>query len=491
MKPRVLLVDDDRLDRTQVREAIGQSCELLEASSVAEAVELMRTVPVDVVMFDDQLPPHFGAQVLRALTAAAPRHTAFVLLAGPTDEEVIAEVIRAGASEVVLRSSLVKPFRVWRSISRAVEVVRLRREAEAASQRSREAQARLTIGLESAGAGTWEWANAERVLKGDARVSELLEVLPGGEVQFDSRTLIARLHPEDREAFAHFLASLPGTWATKVPSEVKVRVPLPKGEVRWVDFRGRAHSQTGCFGIATDVTETEARERHHNELRERLIGIVGHDLKNPLNAVLLAVRLLGRADLDEKKRERYVQQIKESADRMTAIVVQLLDLTRAQQADLLRLQLRRFNLTRMVRELANELMTARPDRSIDVTGPEIEVDGDPDRLGQAVSNLLGNAIRHGDPRGPVGVELSALASEAWVAVTNGGEPIPPEQVNKLFQPFTKGSRRSSSEGLGLGLFIAHQFVTAHRGGIDVSSTRERTRFTLRVPLTATTDRTNS
>jgi phosphoserine phosphatase RsbU/P len=109
------------------------------------------------------------------------------------------------------------------------------------------------------------------------------------------------------------------------------------------------------------------------------------------------------------------------------------------------------------------------------------VDCDPARIGQLVSNLVGNAIDHGAPDQPI--QVTAATHDGWFefSVTNAGEQIPPESLAHIFDPYARGAHRPSRQGLGLGLYISNEIAKAHGGTLGVISTRDQTRFTFRMP----------
>ncbi len=111
-----------------------------------------------------------------------------------------------------------------------------------------------------------------------------------------------------------------------------------------------------------------------------------------------------------------------------------------------------------------------------------QVDCDGDRIAQLFSNLLGNALTHGTPGSNVRVDATAKGGEFALSVANLGEPIPPEAINRLFQPFYRVSAQDAVQGLGLGLYIASEIARAHGGKLDVASSPQETRFTFRMPL---------
>ena len=130
----------------------------------------------------------------------------------------------------------------------------------------------------------------------------------------------------------------------------------------------------------------------------------------------------------------------------------------------------------------NELRSAWPDRVIKTQIALIHaVNCDPNRIAQLVSNLVGNALKHGAANGPVEISASTDGSMFELTVTNEGDPIPPDTLERLFQPFFRVANRSTYEGLGLGLYIASEIARAHGGTLTVQSSSPETRFTLRIP----------
>ena len=109
------------------------------------------------------------------------------------------------------------------------------------------------------------------------------------------------------------------------------------------------------------------------------------------------------------------------------------------------------------------------------------VNCDPKRIAQVASNLIANALKHGAPNRPVRVRAFTDEYGLELVVANEGDPIDPVVMRQLFQPFFRGNGRSSSQGLGLGLYIASEIARAHGGNLDVASSRDETRFTLRIP----------
>lgn len=219
-------------------------------------------------------------------------------------------------------------------------------------------------------------------------------------------------------------------------------------------------------------------------LNETFVAAVGHDLRNPLNAVMFGSDFLVRRVSDATLR-RSAEGIRASAQRMARIVDDLFDLARARLGHGLPIDRKRVSACAIVERIVAEHQVASRGRAITVsTQPCPEGDWDPNRIEQVVSNLVGNAIRHGDPEQPVEVHVAPREDGVCIAVHNGGS-IPGELLPRIFLPFVLRDRRSGDGGLGMGLYIVEQIVLAHRGRVDVCSTaQEGTTFRVQLPLHA-------
>jgi phosphoserine phosphatase RsbU/P len=226
-------------------------------------------------------------------------------------------------------------------------------------------------------------------------------------------------------------------------------------------------------------------ERETAELREQFIAVLGHDLRNPLAAISAGARILQRSGaLREHKHLRILDMINTTVTRMSDLIDDVLDFARGRLGKGMVLNRDASQpLEPVLEQVVDELRTASSDRiietSFDITEP---VNCDRARVGQLLSNLVGNALTHGAPDQPVRVGAKTEGDELKLWVTNAGEPIAADAMERLFEPFFRGDVRDSRQGLGLGLHIASQIAQAHGGRIDVTSTTDETRFGFRMPL---------
>jgi signal transduction histidine kinase len=232
------------------------------------------------------------------------------------------------------------------------------------------------------------------------------------------------------------------------------------------------------------------RERLADELREMLrlnemfVAAVSHDLRSPLSTVLMGSSVLD-AKLEDPTLKRTVARMRSSAERMGGMLDQLYDLARVRLAGGIAIDPAPMDAKRLVSRVVEEFRLTHPECPI-----VVEDDGgatlgtwDEQRLGQILSNLIGNALRHGDRQAPVRVRVLGLSPSLVLEVQNGGV-IAPSVREHLFDPFRRGTR-PSRDSLGLGLYIVRQIVVAHGGSIDVvSSEGDGTLFRVRLPRDA-------
>jgi phosphoserine phosphatase RsbU/P len=222
-------------------------------------------------------------------------------------------------------------------------------------------------------------------------------------------------------------------------------------------------------------------QRKDAELREQFIAVLGHDLRNPLASLSAGTQLLQKTKLNERA-EAVVIMMQKSIVRMASLIDNLLDFARGRLGGGITLTLSAQPLEPALQQVVDELQSTHPETIIKTdfafTKP---VTADPIRIGQLLSNLLGNALTYGSEGEPVTVVVKT-EEQFELAVCNAGKPISEGAMERLFYPFARGEVRPSQQGLGLGLYIASEIAKAHGGTIDVTSTPELTCFTLRMPL---------
>jgi signal transduction histidine kinase len=216
---------------------------------------------------------------------------------------------------------------------------------------------------------------------------------------------------------------------------------------------------------------------------ELFVGVLSHDLRNPLSAIQNSARLLSARD-DTPNALKTSQRILSSTDRIARMITQLLDFTRARIGNGIPLSPTRFDLMSTCTSVVEELEAGRPDVKITVEQlGDTAGTWDRDRLAQVFSNIVANAVDHG-VNGSALIRLDGTAADAVaVEVLNGGA-IPAERLATIFDPFWSAARTDLREGLGLGLYIADQIVRAHGGSIRASTGDATTCFHIVIPRNA-------
>lgn len=227
-----------------------------------------------------------------------------------------------------------------------------------------------------------------------------------------------------------------------------------------------------------------------SEARNTIIGILAHDLRNPIHSMMLGTRYFLQNKSTNPDGIKAAARMQHVVSRMSELVDTLLDYARVSLGDTIPLSLAATTMGAICSHAIEEVESAHPERDITLSCVhDVEGMWDSARIVQMLTNLLVNALQHGEDDGVVSVTVSAGDASVSIEVYNEGEPISPSRLATLFDPVyrrasTGGQLRTpESSGLGLGLFIANQIARSHGGRISVVSTREAgTRFTIALPI---------
>ena len=259
-----------------------------------------------------------------------------------------------------------------------------------------------------------------------------------------------------------------------------LNVSLTVSPVR--DAEGRI---VGAAKIARDVTAEREAQSENEKTRELFIGTLSHDLQNPLNAIKVTLHTLRRHAPEAD--QRAIARIANSADRMSRMIDQLMDLTKSRLGGGIPIHPQSADLTVICQTVTDEFEALHPGRTRLSMEGDLTGHWDSDRLAQVLTNLLSNAFRYGAPEGPVAISAKNCGPSIVVEVTNQGPEIPASFILLIFDPFRRGPFEANRgvTGLGLGLYIVREIVHAHQGEITArSSPTEGTTFTVRLPRTS-------
>jgi len=241
------------------------------------------------------------------------------------------------------------------------------------------------------------------------------------------------------------------------------------------------------FNEAVDEALTEAVNRFTEtteHYRDQTLGILGHDLRNPLSAIVTGSTVLISSEKLDDRSLGIAARMLSSANRMNRMIGDLLDLTRTRFGDLIPVVPAPIDLEPMCQQVVAELEGLRPAGTLRFTRRgDLRGEWDADRIAQVLSNLIRNAIQHGGTNDRIDIVASGSRDEVVVEVHNGGPCIPENAIGTIFEPMVRHRGGSHTNvGVGLGLYIAAQIVLAHGGKLDVTSTEaEGTTFAMRLP----------
>ena len=257
----------------------------------------------------------------------------------------------------------------------------------------------------------------------------------------------------------------------------------------WEETQLEEEGEITRFNEAIDETLAESAAWYSSRMantREQFLDILGHDLRNPLASIVAGATLLTRSESVDDADVGLATRILNSARRMDRMVSDLLDLTRTRLGAGIPVTPKPMDLTRVCEQVIAELEVVHPDCRLHFEAKgDLQGAWDSDRLTQVISNLVANGLQYGCEDGPVTVAAKAHGDEVVLTVHNEGPPISENALRKIFEPMVRQPAQSGDKhtsGLGLGLYIAQEVVTAHGGTIGVTSLqKEGTTFTVRLP----------
>lgn len=530
----ILVVDDDDVDREAIRRALasGTARDVVEAGDGDAALAALEARAFDCALFDVRLPRESGIELLRRVRRAGVR-TPVVMLTGFGDEQTAVECMKAGAVDYIAKAQL-SPQRLDKSVRQAVRFF----EAEERAQRAQRAlerhaaqlrevasaatelaalvdeeelrvrvtrRARAIIGARSA--VTWvrqEASGRARAPDTFTRVdaNDRVDVVePSARVVVDAgawtgvvrRTIVetaldTELHAEARrlgldETLRGWLAA-PLKHGSELLGVVQVTGKLQADFDSSDEYILTQLAQLAATGIAN--ARLLQRMKEATRLREDMLAVVSHDLRNPLSAVIMGTTLLTRSMAADARALTQIERVDRSARHMQSLIDDLLDVSRIEGGSM-KIDRAAIAPHALVEDALVPLRPLAASKQIEL---HVEVPhrlphlhADAARLRQVFSNLVGNALKFTAAGGKVVVRAEANSAEVTFSIVDNGDGIPSEHVPLIFDRYWQAPK-TARLGAGLGLFIAKGIVEAHGGRIGVESRiGEGSRFHFTVPAT--------
>jgi PAS domain S-box-containing protein len=472
-RPRILLVEDEEMTRTQLAELLSDEFEVETAADGEQALIAVMRTPPELVITDIVMPLLDGVELVRLLRETPSTSTIPILLtSGRAPEELRIEGIEMGAD-----SYLAKPY--------SGRELRARIRTMLQSDRKRHQAARLE-GI--------ELAAAER--------AALLESITDSFYALDEQDRISYANQRALDFFGRARAALLGesVWSLVPEGEQAVlrealqrarieqrpvELEVTWGRDRWLEV----HAFPGASGLAVnfrDITDRKLNERRKDEF----VATLAHELRNPLAPIRNGIHLL-KSGTTGADAARVLGMMDRQMTHMVRQLDDLLDLSRITRG---RLELKR-EIVRMSEVLAaavestNHAVEARHHHlEVKIQDPELQVDGDPTRLSQIFANLISNSAKYTEPGGRITVIQSRENQECVVSVTDTGIGIPPQAQDQLFEMFSQVrlQQPNAESGLGIGLSVVKTLAQMHGGSVTAHSDGpgKGSTFTVRLPVAA-------
>jgi signal transduction histidine kinase/DNA-binding response OmpR family regulator len=534
----ILIVDDCLEDRETYRRYLLRDVNfeytVLEAELGAEGLILWQQHQPDGMLLDYLLPDIDGLEFLTQLQVQKQsKYLPVVVVTGQGDESVAVQVMKAGASDYLIKKRMTaEELRL--AINSAIEKAKLHAELQ-------ESEERLKLALEASAMGTWEWNIQTNYLICSDLVPSIFN-LPDGICLSDYKNLLELVCIEDRETVNQAIVT---AIQTRTKYQVEFRSLQLDGTVNWVEARGKVYYDTtglpmrliGTFMNISNSKEAQQEQQHllkleesaraeaekANRIKDDFLAILSHELRSPLNPIIgWSTLLLKNNNLDATRITEALKVIERNAKLQAQLIEDLLDVSRIFRGKF-NLEAKPVNLVNVISSALETVRLAAETKTISLkflvldssvnsqlnsnfhqetieivnsatglwnleSGIESQkyyVLGDAQRLQQIVWNLLSNAVKFTPKDGAVEVKLEPVGNLIQIVVTDTGKGISLEFLPHVFEYFRQADSGTTRQfgGLGLGLAIVHQLVELHGGTIQVESTGEGQGATFTVVLT--------
>lgn len=488
-KPKVLYVDDEPENLHSFKALFRRDYDIRLAGSAQEALRIMRSEDIHVLVTDQRMPEMSGSDLLEAAASEFPEVLRY-LLTGYSDFDPLVDAINKGKVQGYFSKPL-DPQIFSERIHRGLEICLLRERNDQLLAELKESQERLRQAHRLAHIGVWNWNRVSNALTWSEELGGIVGHDPGRAVP-TLEDFCAMFVPESRERLR---AAMDAALTSALSYQLELELVRPDGGTRWVNIIGgpasdHAGQVNGLHGTVQDVTIRRLAEMETlrarqaveaaNLTKSEFLGNMSHEIRTPLSGIFGVLQLLQTASLDDKL-QRFVNMAARSANRLTALLSDVLVLSEM-QSGAPRVQGVEFDVRELHRTIKELFSLACEEKglslsfSMDASVPPRLV-GDETRIRLILFNLVGNALKYTE-QGTVGVQTTFLSSggdRLLFSVMDTGIGIPDEKLRDIFESFKQieGGYARKYEGAGLGLAVVRRLVDLLGGNISIDSKQGR------------------
>lgn len=490
-KPRLLYVDDEPENLKSFKALFRRDYEILVAESAEQALEILRSEVIHVLITDQRMPEMSGSDLLEKVVAEFPDILRYILT-GYSDFDPLVDAINKGMVQGYFTKPL-DPPEFYERVNKGLEICMLREHNQQLIKDLQDSQARLDHAHKIANIGIWNWDRKKDKMYWSQEFYRIIGYKPEKEpVSFsDFPALFGRKNEKLLHEF--FEKSL----TQDEPFELELKILHPDDTLRWLIFfggpDGQENNSTGLHGTVQDITQRKLSEMELRQAKEEaeaanlakgeFLSNMSHEIRTPLNGIMGMLQLMETTDLDQEQQE-FVFRAIESSRRLTKLLADILDFTRLETGRMEFIE-HEAQVSRVVQTALDTFSMAAKDRNIqletylDPALPELVL-CDEARVRQILFNLLGNALKF-TREGSVSLEVYNLPprkdrdSRILFVIRDTGVGIPEEKQKSMFVPFFQAeeSYTRKFQGAGLGLTIVARLVKLIKGSLCLESSSNK------------------
>lgn len=489
---RVLVIDDDEVDRLTLRRALKKSeinYTLTECFEAASALELLKTNKYDCIFLDYLLPGTDGLMLLRKLKTEGIK-TPIIIITSQGDEKVAVEMMKSGASDYIVKTQI-DPLNIKKLIQNATRLGDIERQREEAEKALKISEARLSQAQKIARIGNWEYNFVTDEVYWSEEMYNIFEVDPRSFIP-KSDHYITLFHPEDRDIVKREIKKCSQSGE---PVNQDLRVILPDNSFKFInvqayyqyDQKGQVEKFVGTVQdvnqrkiVESELIEARKAAEESGKIKEQFLANMSHEIRTPMNAIIGFTNLMiGQDNNFSPEQKKYIKAIHDAGEHLMVIINDILDFSKIESGKMV-IEKLDFSLPELIEKVINLFKQKADEKNIQLSccieeNVPRHVTGDPVRLNQVLVNIISNAIKFTE-QGYVRLHIKVLTvSDAGVTIRISAEDtgigIPQDKLNTIFESFTQASNDTTRKygGTGLGLTIVKKIIELQNGAISVES----------------------